>query len=265
MRRLPNLLEHQDAGLTLLRQGPAALFTDIDGTLAPIVSDPLAAVVPHDTRVALEALAERVPVVALTGRGVSAAHGFIGLDSVVYSGNHGAEWLEDGKATIEDDAAPYVGKMHTIALQTERKFAGQSVFVEDKGPSVSVHYRNTSDPSAARGVILDFLTSVAEGMTLREGKMVVEVRPPVALSKGVAVRSFVRRRGLASALVVGDDLSDAEAFVVVRGMRDAGEVRALCVAVGAGDAPEELLAQADYVLNGPAEVGRYLGWLASVL
>ena len=152
-----------------------------------------------------------------------------------------------------------------FALQTEREFAEQGVFVEDKGPSVSVHYRNTSDPSAARGVILDFLASVAEGMTLREGKMVVEVRPPVALSKGVAVRSFVRRRGLASALVVGDDLSDAEAFVVVREMRDAGEVRALCVAVGAEDAPEELLAQADYVLNGTAEVGQYFGWLASVL
>ena len=95
-------------------------------------------------------------------------------------------------------------------------------------------------------------------MTVREGKMVVEVRAPVPLSKGEAVRSFIQRKGLASALVLGDDLTDAEAFAVVREMRKAGEVLGLCAAVATADAPAELLASADYTLADTQAVGQFL-------
>ena len=265
MSGLPDLLAHRDEALALLGHRPACVITDIDGTLSPIIADPAAATVPAATRSALETLAERVAVVALTGRSVTDGRRVLGLDTVVYSGNHGAEWWEDGVASVEPAAAAYIPRVREIAEEVRRSIVTSGIVLEDKGASLSVHYRNTTEPADARAAILEFLATTAAGMAIREGKMVVEVRPPVALSKGEAVRSFVRRKGLASAMVFGDDRTDAEAFAVVREMRHAGEVRGLCVAVTTADAPPELLASADYALADTGAVGRFLVWLASEL
>ena len=121
MSDLPDLLAHKDAALALLRRRPACVFTDIDGTLSPIVADPLAATVPGATRTALEALAERIAVVALTGRSVADARRVLGLDTVVYSGNHGAEWWENGVVSIEPAAEPYFERVREIAQAVENE------------------------------------------------------------------------------------------------------------------------------------------------
>ena len=265
MSSLPDLLAHRNEALGLLRRRPSCVFTDIDGTLAPIVADPAATTVPGATRAALQALAEHVAVVALTGRSVADARRIVGLDTLVYSGNHGAEWWEDGVASIEPAAAPYIPRVLEIAEAVENGMGTPGVLLEEKGASLSVHYRNAREPEAARRDILGFLDAHAEGMAIREGKMVVEVRAPVPLSKGEAVRSFIRRKGLASALVLGDDRTDAEAFAVVREMREAGEVRGLCAAVATADAPAELLAAADYALADTEAVGQLLAALAGEL
>lgn len=265
MSSLPDLLQHRTEALSLLGRSPACIFTDIDGTLSPIVADPRAAAVPDATRSALAALAERTAVVALTGRSVADARRMLGLDAVVYSGNHGAEWWERGSARVEPAAEPYLERVREIAQAAERGVATAGVLIEDKGASLSVHYRNAARPEAARSAILDFLGAYAAGMTVREGKMVVEVRPPVALSKGEAVRSYIQRQGVAAAIALGDDRTDAEAFAVLREMREEGSVRGLCVAVATGDAPAELLESADYALADAGAVGRFLIWLSSEL
>ena len=261
----PDLLEHLDEALALLRHSPAALFTDIDGTLSPIVSDPLAATIPEPTRDALARLADKLSVVAVTGRAAEGARALVGIDDVVYCGNHGAEWLEGGVRRVEPAAAPYVARMTEIAQRAEREIPVDRLYVEDKGPTVSIHYRNAPDPEAARSAVFDFLGSAATEMSLGEGKMVVEVRPPVELSKGAAARSFARDRGLAAVIAIGDDVSDAGMFRAVREMREAGELRGASVAVLAPDAPAELLASADYALDGPGGVQRFLVRLAGEL
>ncbi len=265
MSNLPDLLAHRDEVITLLAHRPTCIFTDIDGTLSPIVSDPSSATVPLSTRAALQALAERIAVVALTGRSVAHARRMVGLDTLVYSGNHGAEWWENGVASVEPTAKPYLDRIRKVAAAVERGITTPGTLLEDKGVSLSVHYRNTVEPEVARSAILGLLDTHAKGMSIREGKMVVEVRPPVALSKGEAVRSFTRRKGLASTLVLGDDWTDAEAFAVVREMREAGAVHGLCAAVTTADAPAELLALADHALADTRAVGQFLSWLAAQL
>ena len=265
MSSLPDLLEHSDEAVVLLAHRPGCIFTDIDGTLSPIIADPLAATVPDATRSALAALAKRTTVVALTGRSVADARRVLRLDTVIYSGNHGAEWWEDGVTRVEPAAEPYIDRVREISAAVERGITTPGTLLEHKGASLSVHYRNTAKPDAARSSILDFLSTHAEGMAIHEGKMVVEVRPPVKLSKGEAVRTFVQRRGIVSAIVLGDDRTDAEAFEAMREMRKAGEVRGLCAAVATADAPAELLASADYLLADTEAVGRFLTRLASEL
>lgn len=263
MSALPDLWERRADALALLRNAPAALFADIDGTIAPIVSDPSAAAVLPAARDALAALAGRIHVVALTGRSAADARAMVGLDDAAYSGNHGAEWLIAGERSVEPAAAPYIAPLREMARAAERALGGVAgVRVEDKEVSLSVHYRNAPDPDAARAAILAFTDANAAGMAIREGKMIVEVRPPAALSKGEAARSYVRRERIASALVIGDDRTDAEAFAAVREMRSAGEIRAACAAVSPDDAPPELIASADYVIQDPAAAARLLAWLA---
>ncbi len=90
--------------------------------------------------------------------------------------------------------------------------------------------------------------------------MLIEVLPPVAVHKGTAIARTVERRHLASVLVLGDDTTDVDAFEAVRDLRAAGAVEALAVAVS-DDAPEALLAAADYRLADPAAVETLLTWL----
>ncbi len=261
----PSLLDHRNEILDLMRQGPAGLFTDIDGTLAPIHSDPFGAVVHGNARQALARLAGVIAVIAVTGRDVEQARSMIALNEVVYSGNHGAEWLEGNSHWIEPAAVPYLPRIHEIARRARREVAMEGLLIEDKGPTLSLHYRNSPDPSAARRTILDFAARAANDMLVRDGKMVVEVRPPVALSKGQALRSFTRRKGLASVMAIGDDITDVDAFTAISEMRRTGEVRGASVAVLAADAPAGLTASADYAVDGPSSVHVFLRWLAGAL
>ena len=261
----PGLLDHLDAVRRLAGHRPMGLFVDVDGTIAPIVPTPEQAAVNPAVRRALAALAGEVSVVVLTGRDTAAARRIVGVAEIAYAGNHGMEWWEDGAATVDPLAEPYVGRIHRVALHLGSALAGEpGVRLEDKGPSLSVHYRLAADPAAVRERVLALLGGPdgSGDLTVREGKMLIEVLPPVAVNKGTAIARTVERRHLASALVLGDDTTDVDAFEAVRELRAAGTVEALAVAVSE-DAPERLLAAADYRLADPAAVETMLTWLAA--
>jgi len=68
--------------------------------------------------------------------------------------------------------------------------------------------------------------------------------------------------GLATAMYVGDDRTDLDAFRELRTMVAAGTLGyALCVAVASDEAPGELVEQADVVVDGPTEVRALLAAL----
>lgn len=263
----PDLLDHLDAVRRLAGHRPMGLFVDVDGTIAPIAPTPEQASVSPAVRGALAVLSREISVVVLTGRDTAAARRVVGVAEIAYAGNHGMEWWEDGTATVEPLAEPYVGRIHRLALHLGSALAGEpGVLLEDKGPSLAVHYRLAADPAAVRERVLAVLGGPdgAGGLPVREGKMLIEVLPPVAVNKGTAVARTVERRHLASVLVLGDDTTDVDAFEAVRELRAAGAVEALAVAVSE-DAPERLLAAADYRLADPAAVETLLTWLAGEL
>jgi trehalose 6-phosphate phosphatase len=70
----------------------AALFFDVDGTLAPIVAQPEDARVPDATRSELRRLATRYGLVAcVTGRTGEVARAIVGVPELTYVGEHGLE------------------------------------------------------------------------------------------------------------------------------------------------------------------------------
>jgi trehalose 6-phosphate phosphatase len=221
--------------LQLLAEEPAqaAVLLDVDGTLAPIVDRPEDARVPPEARSELARLAGRYALVAcVSGRPAGEVQALVGVPGVAAVGEHGLE--------LEPEAAVWAGRIAAFAR-------GVDWPAERKPLSVSFHFRRADDQDAARV----YLTRVAqaaeaEGFVPRWGRMVLEVRPPVAADKGTAVRALVSRARVRRALYAGDDRTDVDAFHGLDGL-DLG-VR---VAVRSAEAPPELLAAADLVVEGP--------------
>jgi trehalose 6-phosphate phosphatase len=214
----------------------AALLLDIDGVLAPIVARPEDARVPEETRVELARLAGRYGLVGcVSGRTTADAARIVGVDRIVYAGSHGLE--------LDPEAERWRGPLHEFA-------AGVDWPVEDKGLTVSYHYRGHPDEAAA---VLQ-LERIAEraraaGLHARFGRKVLELLPPVEANKGTAVRHLLSQRRLRRALYAGDDTTDLDAFVALDGL----EV-AVRIAVSSAEGPSELGEAADLVLGGPAAV-----------
>ena len=223
-----------DEPLRLLAAEPerAAVLLDVDGTLAPIVARPEDAYVPEETRGELARLAGRYALVAcVSGRPRSEVERMVGVAGVAVVGEHGLE--------LAPEAAAWADRVAEFAR-------GVDWPAERKPLSVSFHFRRADDQDAARA----YLTRVAdaaeaEGLVPRWGRMVLEVRPPVAADKGTAVRTLVTRAGVRRALYAGDDRTDLDAFHGLEGLE-----LGVRVAVGSAEAPPELLAAADLVVDG---------------
>jgi len=224
--------------LALLRDAPerAALLLDVDGTLAPIAPRPEDARVPPETRTELERLASRYALVAcVSGRTSADAQRIVGVERLVYVGTHGLE--------LEPEAERWAAALRAFA-------AGVPWPVEDKGLTVSFHYRGAPDEEAARAELEEVAEQAREaGLRARFGRKVLELLPPLDANKGTAIRRLLEERGLRRALYAGDDTTDLDAFRALDGL----EV-AVRVAVASAEGPPELRAAADLVVATPAEL-----------
>jgi len=225
------------SGLSLIASEPqaAALFLDVDGVLAPIVDRPADARVPDETRDELRRLAGRYALVAVvTGRPSSAAAAIVGVREVRYAGEHGLE--------LEPEAAAWAEAIHGFASG-----AGWPA-TEVKPRSAAFHFRTAADPAAAERELGRIeQAAVALGFKTRWGRMVLEVLPPLEITKGTAVRALLAESGLRRALYAGDDTTDLNGFEALDGLDVA--VR---VAVASPDGPPELVHRADIVVGSPA-------------
>jgi trehalose 6-phosphate phosphatase len=95
----------------------------------------------------------------------------------------------------------------------------------------------------------------AAGLATHRGRKVLEVRPPVAIDKGRGIVMLLGRRRPANGMYVGDDVTDVDAF---RGIREVVAHAAVCIAVSSDEVPDELLEDADAVVDGPAGVSALL-------
>jgi trehalose 6-phosphate phosphatase len=224
--------------LARLSEDPAlaAVLLDVDGTLAPIVARPELAEVPAETQAEVARLTERYALVGcISGRSGEEARRLVGVDGVVYVGVHGLELAREAERWRE----------------TLRPFARlEWPWLEDKGLTVALHWREAADEQAAR-TELEGIAERAEatGLEARWGRKVLELRPPVKADKGTAVRALLEERGLRRAFYAGDDTTDLDAF---RGL-DGLEV-AVRVAVASAEAPSGLREAADLIVTSPAEL-----------
>lgn len=272
--------------------GPLLVVADFDGTLAVGARDPAVAFIEPVAQRGLRALARvaaeqpgRVHVAVLTGRVVSDVAVRVRVGGVEYLGDHGLEHgtlSRGGRAeqlrVVTDPA--FDAHRHPAAILAagvaEELASPSWLYVERKGPSVAFHVRQADDVAAARAAVVRAIAAVEarlrlydHGLAHYRGRSVVDLRPAQAGGKREAVGRLLARHRPGAALVLGDELSDVDAFEAViaarhKGGTGAGGLVATTVAVhGTGKwAPEELLRHADLRLGSPREVGRLLLALA---
>lgn len=234
-----------------LRLDKAALFLDLDGTLAPIAARPQD-VRPDPRRTSLlerlvGATGGRLAVISgrtlpdidriLEGRvtPVAAVHGLVVRDP-------------QGRLT----ASPRHPGLDSAILDL-RTFAKRDagMIVEEKGLSVALHFRLAGRQAEAARVCA---RAIAEGtgLALQEGDMVEELRTP-GPSKGDSVRTFMSLPPFIGAMPIflGDDATDEDGFEA------AGALGGMGVAVGSHRA-----INARYRLPG---VEAALAWLEAAL
>src|SRR5919112_101782 len=125
------------------KPGAVAVLTDIDGTLAPIVPTPDTSEVSEELKDSLRRLSGRyLLVAAISGRKTKDASQLLGLEDVVYFGNHGFEILRDGEVEVIPEAMPYLRRVKELERLAKEELAPQGAFVEEEGITASVHYRN---------------------------------------------------------------------------------------------------------------------------
>src|SRR4051794_18761756 len=258
-----------DTTLEPLRADPAAgaILCDIDGTLAPIVTDPEAAEVPAEARDVLAGLAARYRLVAcVSGRRASAARRMVGVDTLTYAGNHGLELLGPGDSKPRlDPALGHRGSAAAgfISQLDWNHLSAVGLRAEDKGPIQAIHWRGAADAETAAQRARELaLLAEEEGLVPHLGRMVLEIRPLATVHKGIAVRRLVEEAGAANAMFGGDDRTDLDAFAALRDLRAAGRLEhAICIGVSSAEAPPEIEARTDLMVAGPEG---FLGLLGSL-
>lgn len=198
----------------------------------------------HGVREALASLGERYRLVAIvTGRRAEEVAVRLGAPHLSILGLYGSA----------DEAPELVGAAFPSAVEAARVVA--EAWVEDKGASVAVHYRQALDPPAARAALLVALQPIAtsSGLDIVEGKMVLELVPAGRPMKGAAVERLAREHELEAVLYAGDDHADLDAFAALdRLARDGDGIIVVRVAVHGAETPEALVEAADLVVQGPS-------------
>ncbi len=256
------------AVVALLSHRPFAWFTDVDGTLSPIVERPGEATVPERLRYLADQLARRVDhFVVVSGRTAAHAREMVGVRRAVYIGNHGLASIDNGVERIDPAAEPYVAKAAEAERQLRAALTLEGIEFENKGPVLALHFRRSPEPEAAKAALLKAAHEAGAplGMHVHEGRRLVELRPPLTRDKGTAVREIVRQNGIRGAVYVGDDLTDIDAFRALRSLRETGGTRTVSVAVAAPEVSDLVLREADFRVEGIEGVERLLDAVVDVL
>ena len=245
-----------------IRSDPArsAVLLDIDGTLAPIVRHATDAHVPEATRSLLIEIARRYGVVGcVSGRRAATARQIVAIGTIAYVGNHGGELLSPGatRAVVNPELAAWTARVRGFAARVYTpELERIRVRQEDKEAIAAFHWRGAPDEHAAAAAVAEIARRAEEaGFAIHWGRKVLEVRPPVALDKGLGIAMLLRSTPTEAAVYVGDDSTDLDAFRGLRSLVESGELEsALCVAVSSDEAPPELAREADLTVDGPAGV-----------
>lgn len=198
------------AELRRLAQGSTLYAFDFDGTLAPIVANPDHARANDRVTQPLAQLARLVPVAVVSGRAQRDLIERLPREVAYLVGNHGNEGLPGRPDTgrLADTCSTWRSSLVLSLVGPQ----AQGVRLEDKGQSLSLHYRAAPDPEAAGSFLRETARVLTPQPTVIDGKMVVNLLPPGAITKYEALQALAQHEGVDNVMFVGDDDTDEIVF-----------------------------------------------------
>lgn len=211
----------------ILREG-AVLFLDFDGTLSPIVKNPSLAHPPERILKVLKSLqkTKNLQLAVVSGRNMADLKKFLPVRGLVLAGNHGAVIHGSGFRFLDPGARLFRSVLTGLERKVRRALTGiPGIRYEHKIYGLTVHYRDLRPEQTRRASrILKRVLSPAlarNECTMRSGKKVWELCPPESWGKGDAVlwlmKKFKVNPSRTLVVYIGDDVTDEDAFRVLRG------------------------------------------------
>ena len=200
----------QDALRNLCRT--RALFAfDFDGTLAPIVPRPHAARAAIGVQRRLAQLARSALVAVISGRSLADLRERIPSEIRYCIGNHGSEGMIEA---IDTDAMRQVCGAWVSQLRglLGNLASDAGIIVEDKGLTLSVHYRLAADRTLAAQRLAALVQQLVPAPRVIGGKFILNLLPPNARTKFQALVELAECEAVERVLFVGDDETDELVF-----------------------------------------------------
>jgi trehalose 6-phosphate phosphatase len=251
-----------DATVAALTRRPerTALLVDFDGSLSPIVERA------EDARPLPEAVAQLARLAArlgrvgiVSGRPVEFLADRVPIPGVTYAGLYGMERLSDGSRSVDPRVVRYLDAVAAATSELRQRLPVE--LVESKaGVSVTLHWRPSPDRAEEVCAVADEVAR-RHGLAQLRTRMAVELRPPVGIDKGDATRALVE--GFDVGAFAGDDTGDLPAFAALTAAVDDGALaQAVRIGVHSPEAPPELIASVDVLVDGPAGLAALLARVA---
>ncbi len=237
------------------------LLIDYDGTLTPIVERPELAHLSPEVRECLQKLARnpRLTLGIISGRTLEDLQERVGINGIIYVGNHGLEVKGPGISFVNPAARQAAPLLHSLCQDVSKAIAGiKGARIDNKGLTLSLHYRLVDESQ------LDKLDSIFNGIVeiplasgqirITPSKKAYDIRPAVEWGKGKAIEFIAQKltgEGKPLMLFLGDDVTDYDGFRTV----DMNDGISIYVGEETANPP------AQYFLYSPREVYQFLEML----
>jgi len=240
------------------------LLTDFDGTLTAIRERPDLAVLSEEARQILLKISRDKSFFLgiITGRSLRQIKKLVNIPGILYAANHGIELDGPGIHFRSSEAKKSRCNLWNVYMQLFTSLRHiEGVYLEDKGYTVSLHYRlvkKKNDVEYVKKTITHVMQPYLDmkALSLNTGKMVYEMLPPVKWSKATTIQWLLTNYfplnvgGDTLLIYLGDDNADIEVF---NALKD----KELTIFVGSPSATTT----ADYFVHSPEEVRAFLEYL----
>jgi trehalose-phosphatase len=208
-----------DERLADLARVPQLLVAcDYDGTIAPIVDDPMKALPRRETVVALRNLASlpQTQVAVISGRSLRDLAALSRLPTEVHLvGSHGSEFDIGFQVDLAPQLQALRDDLRADLVALSARVPGS--YVEAKPAAVAFHYRMVDEELVAPAIAeVEQGPGARAGVTVRHGAKVVELMV-VDTDKGRALERIRHQVGAKAVLFLGDDITDEDAFKTLQG------------------------------------------------
>ena len=235
-----------------------ALFLDVDGTLLDFADAPDAVRVTPELLDALASLQRQLDgaLALVSGRTLEQLDALFAPLQLAAAGLHGLQRRGSDAVAPAMSAPESLRRWRADAEALVAQFPG--ALVEDKGPTLALHWRANPDAAPALRALAAAALPLLPDYQLQPGNQVIELRPAGA-DKGLAIDAMLEAEPFRGRrpVFIGDDHTDEHGFEIVlarggvavlvgdrqpsvarHGLRDPDAVRAWLLAAARAPQPE---------------------------